>query len=416
MIKNIIPYIVVFFYLYPVPFIFLPVSTRVLFGVFGFLILATEILQYKIKLKLNKRLVYFLVLLLLIPFVALISIGINQTSDIEFIKYPISMLTILFASYFVAKILNNYYQKLDFQNVSLLMINIILIQAIIAFTMFLIPELRDFLLGIQRLSAENIEKMSDLFEFRVIGFGTMFFDAGVISGFGLILIGLILRFYQLTSKQVVTISIKFLFILIVGMMMARTTLIGGLLGLMLIFMPKNLKATISMVRKRFLFILNIVVIPIILMMILFFLVPKIGEIFEPLFNFAFEIFINYFEKGSAESASTNQLKNMYIFPENIKTWIIGDGLWMAIDGSGYYMHTDVGYLRLIYYFGVIGLLIYFMTEFYLLKITFRNYRFNIHIYGMIFLYLLILNLKGYTVFLSLILIYYSTSIINKKVL
>ena len=67
-------------------FVFLPVSTRVLFGVFGFLILATEILQYKVKLKLNKRLVYFLVLLLLIPFVALISIGINQTSDIEFIK------------------------------------------------------------------------------------------------------------------------------------------------------------------------------------------------------------------------------------------------------------------------------------------------------------------------------------------
>ena len=259
MIKSIVPYTVLFFYIYAVPFVFLPVSTRVLFGVFGFLILATEILQYKIKLKLNKRLVYFLVLLLLIPFVALISIGINQTSDIEFIKYPISMLTILFASYFVAKVLNKFYRKLDFQNISLLIVNIILIQSIIAFMMFLIPELRDFLLGIQKLAPDDIERISDFFEFRIIGFGTMFFGAGVISGFGLILIGALLRFYKLSSKQTIWLSIKFLFILVVGMMMARTTLIGGLLGLMLIFMPKDLKATISMVRKRFLFILNITV-------------------------------------------------------------------------------------------------------------------------------------------------------------
>ncbi len=412
MIKSIVPYTVLFFYIYAVPFIFLPVSTRVLFGVFGFLILATEILQYKIKLKLNKRLVYFLVLLLLIPFVALISIGINQTSDIEFIKYPISMLTILFASYFVAKVLNKFYRKLDFQNISLLIVNIILIQSIIAFMMFLIPELRDFLLGIQKLAPDDIERISDFFEFRIIGFGIMFFGAGIISGFGLILIGALLRFYKLSSKQTIWLSIKFLFILVVGMMMARTTLIGGLLGLMLIFMPKNLKATISMFKKRFLFILNIVVIPIILMMILFFLVPKIGEIFEPLFNFAFEIFINYFEKGSAESASTNQLQNMYIFPETIQTWIIGDGYWNNPYGSGYYMHTDVGYLRLIYYFGLVGLFVYLLMQVSIIKNSFEQ---KLLIYT-IFLYLLVLNLKGFTDLVSICLVFYFALLSKKRIL
>lgn len=412
MIKSIVPYTVIFFYIYAVPFVFLPVSTRVMFGIFGFIILVIKVLQYKVELTLNKQLFYFLILLFLILFVALISIGMNQTSDIEFIKYPISMVTILFASYFVAKVLSKFYRKLDFQTVSLLMINVILIQSILAFIMFLVPELRDFLLGIQKISPDDIERMPDFFEFRIIGFGTMFFGAGIISGFGLILIGALLRFYKLNTKQTILLSIKFLFILVVGMMMARTTLIGGLLGLILIFMPKNLKITISMFKKRFLFILNIIFIPIVLMIILFFLVPKIGETLEPLFNFAFEIFINYFEKGSAESASTSQLQNMYIFPETIQTWIIGDGYWANPYGAGYYMSTDVGYLRLIYYFGLLGLFVYLLMQLTIIKNSFEQ---KLLIYT-IFLYLLILNLKGFTDLVSICLVFYFALLFKKRIL
>ena len=57
--------------------------------------------------------------------------------------------------------------------------------------------------------------------------------------------------------------------------------------------------------------------------------------------------------------------NMYVFPDNLKTWIIGDGYFdnpQDIDPyytgevtGGYYMGTDVGYLRFIFYFGIFGL-------------------------------------------------------------
>jgi len=406
MIKSIVPYTVLFFYIYAVRFVFLPVSTRVLFGIIGFIILAIEVLQYKVKLKLNKQLLYFLVLLFLIPFIALISIGINQTSDIEFVKYPISILTILFASYFVAKVLSKFYRKLEFQNVSLLIINIILIQSIIAFMMYLIPELRDFLLRIQNLSPDDKERISYFFEFRIIGFGTMFFGAGVISGFGLITIGALIRLYSINSKQLMILSIKFLIILVVGMIMARTTLIGGLLGLMMIFMPKAFKATISMFKKRIFFVSVIVVVPSILVTILYFLVPKVGEILKPVFNFAFEIFINYFEGGKLESESTNQLKNMYIFPNSIATWIIGDGFWANPSGSGYYMHTDVGYLRLIYYFGLIGLFNYLLMQFFAIRAVFKKYNLSTMFYLTVFCYLLILNLKGFADLLSFIFLYW----------
>ena len=83
-------------------------------------------------------------------------------------------------------------------------------------------------------------------------------------------------------------------------------------------------------------------------------------------RFAFEGFFSLVEKGKWEVGSNETLRNMYVYPENIKTWIIGDGYFSnprsieTYTGEttryGYYMGTDVGYLRFIFYFGVIGLI------------------------------------------------------------
>lgn len=409
MLTSIMPYIVLFFYIYAIPFNFLPISTRVLFGILGFLLLAIKIYQRKVKLVLSKKLFQFSTLLFLIPLVALISVHVNQTNDIEFIKYPLSISIIIFSSYFVFSILHKYYYKLTFEVISGLVINIVLFQSVIAFIMFLVPDLRDFLLGIQRLSADDVERMTYFFDFRIVGFGVMFFDAGMINGFALILTGAIIKFYNLQLKQVTSLSIKFLFILLIGMMMARVAVIGGLLGLILIFYPSRAEKTVSRFKRKFLFIFHITIIPVLLVSILLILTPKMDKTLEPLFNFAFEIFINYFEKGSAESASTNRLQEMYIYPDNIKTWVIGDGLWNASDKSGYYMKTDVGYLRLIYYFGLIGLGNFLVMQFFLIKNSFKH---KLLIY-ILTLYLLILNLKGFTDLVSIILVFFTPLFIHR---
>ena len=57
---------------------------------------------------------------------------------------------------------------------------------------------------------------------------------------------------------------------------------------------------------------------------------------------------------------------MVVWPEKLHTWIIGDGyfdnaladpnyLGEALE-RGFYMGTDIGYLRFIFYFGVLGLI------------------------------------------------------------
>ena len=85
-----------------------------------------------------------------------------------------------------------------------------------------------------------------------------------------------------------------------------------------------------------------------------------------LFRFAFEGFFNYFEKGEWYVASNDTLSTMVVFPETFKTWLIGDGYFSNPTNTdpyfigqvtgGYYMGTDVGYLRFIFYCGVIGLI------------------------------------------------------------
>lgn len=108
-----------------------------------------------------------------------------------------------------------------------------------------------------------------------------------------------------------------------------------------------------------------------------------NEQFYKLFRFAFEGFFNYVEYGEWETASTDKLRTMYVFPDTLKTWIIGDGYFSNPHYSdpnyvgkttklGYYMGTDVGYLRFIFYFGMIGLLAFSAFMIYSAKICMKN--------------------------------------------
>ncbi|MCQ2142569.1 MAG: hypothetical protein MJY56_00720 [Bacteroidales bacterium] len=86
-------------------------------------------------------------------------------------------------------------------------------------------------------------------------------------------------------------------------------------------------------------------------------------------RFGFEGFFSLVEKGHWETNSNNELEEMIKWPDNEKTWIIGDGYMidptriepylMAFHARGevFYMGTDAGYCRFIFYVGIVGLAI-----------------------------------------------------------
>jgi len=417
-------HIVLFFYIYSVQFIGVPfgIGTRVFMGIMGFSMFLLEILKVKKPIVFNRPFLIVYFALFCISLVSLLSLLYNRTTDIEFfIKYPVSIIIIIFSSYFVTKLVS--YKRKDENQIPVVMqlfINVVIIQIIIALIMFAFQPIRDILNTTQVTSDQELKVLEQTLEFRLVGFGSKFFGSGIVNGFALILIGSILRYNSHIKINVFKYTMSFLFLFVFGMMMARTTIIGALLALGIVFWPKNsLGFNINQIKKNTKFLFYLLSIPIISVFGVFYFLPEVKESIELAYNFGFEMFINYFQSDSLESASTNQMKEMYVWPTSLKTYLIGDGLFSDIATGEYYMGTDIGILRLIYYFGVFGLFAYLYFQFQIIYAAYlKNRRFK-YMFAVIFIYCLVLNYKGFTdlFFLNILFVLnntYQVKSINEK--
>lgn len=170
----------------------------------------------------------------------------------------------------------------------------------------------------------------------------------------------------LSDKRRILYITAFIVITVIGNMIARTTLIGTLLGLGIILIGFLFKPTLPGENYKvtsFLTWMIILTAGITACVVLYNTDPAARN----LFRFGFEGFFSLAEKGHWETTSTNKLvESMIVFPETLKTWVIGDGYFLnaVLDANylgsstkyGFYMGTDVGYLRFIFYFGIIGLI------------------------------------------------------------
>lgn len=99
-------------------------------------------------------------------------------------------------------------------------------------------------------------------------------------------------------------------------------------------------------------------------------------------------------------------------------YLIGDGLFAdPIESEKYYKSVDMGYARLIYYFGMIGMIVYLAYQFKLSCMTALSVsNENRKIFGCtIALFILICNLKGMADITSYAAYYWiGSSIINKE--
>ena len=91
----------------------------------------------------------------------------------------------------------------------------------------------------------------------------------------------------------------------------------------------------------------------------------------------------------------------------IKTFLIGDGLYTNPNGVGYYMGTDIGFFRRIYYGGIIGLLLYLYYHYKIAYFTYKSIGTRDIKYMMLFLVLsyMVILAKGDANMLSLFVLY-----------
>ncbi len=352
------------FYFFPLEFTFLPgVNTKMAMAGVGLVLLGLQLGKARNQL-FNKDMVTISLYALMVSFTSFIAVTLNETRDYTYVSYIISMWVWLSAAFVAVKYMRTVHGYISVELVCNYLIAVCVFQCISALIIDTFPVVKNYALTyIADLGPTEIELMKETG--RLFGFGAALDPAG--SRFAAVLTIIVFMATRLAAtnrnKYLVGYILAFIFIAIVGNMIARTTTVGVIIALAFLLYSIGLhRMVISKSTGRIiLWFVGLLVVAVPLLAILY----HTNEQFHDNIRFAFEGFFSLAEKGRWEVGSNEILKNMIVFPDNPKTWIVGDGYFFdptgvdpyytGPDWGGYYQATDIGYLRFIFYSGLIGL-------------------------------------------------------------
>ena len=408
MIKKFLLFFLLYTLIYRPEFVFIPFGVNSFFGVCGIIVYT---LGGNMRKRISSQTAIAPVRLLksIIPFVlvAVLSVIGNGSSDVFFVRYGISIILGFFSAYLLACLFYDIYGEMK---VDKLMKYILLAQfffLIYGLLAFSDSRLADLIFSITRFERASIT-MVNTEGTRLISLGENFFGAGVINGFILILLAFWITYERTVPFKQMCLMIAFAFSFSISLMAARTSIIGAGIGviIVLILLLKNRKSFV----KRFLIIVISISLLIPLTNIFF---KASSSNMDVLMRFGFEMFNRYEETGEFTTHSTETMLEFYdVRPDNIKTWVLGDAKWTEGKG-GYYKHVDVGYLRCIFYFCILGLISIFCYYFSVLKKIFYEKKILSSIKGLelgvLFFYVFMLNFKGFADLYFLVIPFYFCS-------
>lgn len=336
---------------------------------------------------------------------ALIVVVLNGTFDFSYVIIIANMLLILCSAFFILFLIKPHRRKFHFICDMILMC--VFIQEIISVLMYIIPSFYATMVSYIQVADTYSEIMyKELISFRIIGIGNMGWAAGANYGFSLLLLTTI----PFVNNSFIYKHRWFYFVFIVltiviGVLSARTFLFFIPLAIYL-YCKNSGKKLVALAKLVRTLIIYSIPLAIVLFVLIFLLIRYVDiSIIEGTMAYAFEMFYNYSESGNFTANSLEDNMNFYkVIPDNLFTWILGDGLYVK-DGF-YYKGVDAGYLRQLFFFGIIGILLYWMCVYRLYNITSKIYTDHVkrNLFSVMFISCLILNYKGFidmTIFISL---------------
>lgn len=347
------------FFFFPAEFVFLPsgANTKILLALLGVAI-AVYNATANDRGMVSKPVINLSTYGGFFSLVCFISTVYNETSDFTYATYIVSMWVWAMAAYAVCQIIRSVHGKVSFDIISRYLIGVCVGQCIVALLIDNYPGVRNFLNSIFFLASDFYEQGG-----RLYGIGCALDPAGIRFSVVLILLAnLIVNVKENKDQQLFLYMLSFAVIVIVGNMMARTTTVGASMAIAYIALSNFTEQRVD--SKVWQWFVGILLIAIPLMVFLYNTNPTVREDLR----FGFEGFFSLVEKGHWETHSNNELEKMVRWPEELKTWIIGDGYFMSPwntnpfytgdDVGVFYKNTDIGYCRFIFYCGVIGLSIF----------------------------------------------------------
>lgn len=348
------------FYFFPFEFAFLPgINTKMAMAGLGLVVAGASIAGRR-NAEVNMDFVVILLLAVGISVASLLTIAWNGTNDKSFISYYISVLVWLSAAYVVCRVIGLVHGKVTVELVCGYLILVCSVQCIIALAMDYYSPLRlavDSMLG-------GTEAYMGKAEGRMYGIGCALDVAGLKFSSVLVMIAwMCVHGSEQVQKYIVLYVLAFIIITVVGNMISRTTTVGDVLaiGYWIICALRNGKGK-DACQWNFLRVFGMAAVictPVIAVLY------NTNHAFYSDIRFAFEGFFSLFETGRWQTTSNDILFNhMIVFPDNVRTWVIGDGYaanpeydkyYVGESYHGFYKGTDIGYLRYIFYFGLVGL-------------------------------------------------------------
>ena len=354
--------VMVSFYFFPIEFTFLPgINTKMALAGFGLVILMFQLAR-KEQPHIDKSIFNLSIIACIISLASLIAVTYNETPDYTYATYIVSMWVWLSGAYVVTTLIRALHGYVSVELVCNYLIAVCTAQCISALMIDSIPAFKEiidtYVSGFGFVDTSKISHGK-----RMYGIGAGLDVAGLRFSAVLCCIAYITsRIANTTRKGYIWIYLICFFIIgLAGNMIARTTTVGVALSLCYWLYKLFTPGKVQEKSHLWLWLLGITTTALLIIIPLYNTNPN----FRDNTRFAFEGFFSLAEKGRWEVHSNETLLDMYVFPDNLKTWLIGDGYienpiktdpyYTGEVIGGYYMGTDVGYLRFIFYFGIFGM-------------------------------------------------------------
>lgn len=315
----------------------------------------------------------------------------NQTFDDSYLSYIVSMWVWCGAAYFFVHCVRGVHGMVSVGLICQYLIAVGTLQCLIA------------------IAIDKVIFIKNMVSLFLLGTGFMGITPGRLHGIGcaldvgggrlaivLLMIGILIPrvFMRHDPKRLLYLFLAFGVVSIIGNMIGRTAIlgVGCVVGYWLFLLVID-NTILRRRKKKFVCLILVVVATIALMSTALY---HLSPAWKKNFRFGFEGFFSLVEKGKWETQSTSMLKQGFIYPDNPKTWIIGDGYmanpeqdpyYQGPSSWGFYMNTDAGYSRFIFYFGVFGLMMFALFMIQICLICVRRFP----QYKMMFLGILLLN-------------------------
>lgn len=291
----------------------------------------------------NNKIFYIGIILITLLFFSILYPFLHNTNDYSVAyKYLIILVEALYGAYLLYVL---FFKKYSIDDVLHFIIVITFIQAMIIIVMFISESFREII-----FSLSQIDQASLMLRYTGgRGFGlasSITYDLSIFQSISLMFISYLLTKY---SNKKAFYFIAWLAIFFSVLFLGRSGWFGIFLSIIIIIFNSR-----KYIFKNITFfvVANALFIYLALFSLKYFYPDKYDIFIFVVFPHAFEMFINFIETGIFRTGSSDSVNAMW-FSVSKSTFLLGDGFFRNPYGQGHYMHTDVGYMRHILFYGII---------------------------------------------------------------